>query len=72
MKKVVYTDSSIYCRGNPYGFKYNVNHPLIGHLYGQYKRNHDLPEHYPISDPERRHFEDAVSRLINAGKIIVR
>lgn len=70
--KVQHVDRGIYCENNPCGFKYNVNHSLINHLYRQYKRNHGLPEHFPISDTERHRFEFVVGKMIEAGAIVVR
>lgn len=71
MKKQ-FTDKGIFCRDNPYGFIYDVNHPLMNHLYRQYKQRHGLPEHFPISDRERHRFETVISRMIEAGAIIVK
>ncbi len=70
--KIQYVDKSIYCNNNPYGFIYNVNHPLINHLYRQYKKNHSLSEHYPISDSERKRFEYVIGKMIEAGAIVVK
>ena len=70
--RVQYADKGIYCSDNPYGFIYNVNHPLINHLYSQYKKNHSLPGQYPVSDAERHRFEFVIGKMIKAGAIVVK
>jgi hypothetical protein len=66
-----YVYHTIYA-SNPQGYIYNVNHPLINHLYRQYKERHNLPGHFPISDKERRRFEAIISRMVDDGVIVVR
>lgn len=70
--KPQYVDKSIYMDHNPYGFIFNINHPLINHLYRQYKINHGLPGHFPVSDLERKRFEWVISKMIDEGAIVVR
>lgn len=41
---------------NPYGFRYNVNHPMVRELYTRFKDWKEIG-HYPLSDEERREFE---------------
>lgn len=45
---------SIFTIGNPYGYKVDVNHPLIRPLYEQFK---DTIGSKILSDKERFHFE---------------
>lgn len=47
-------DSTIYANPNPYGYKLNINHPLIRPHYERYKVKCDTPI---LSDAERLEFE---------------
>lgn len=67
-----YVDSSIYAVNNPYGYIYNVNHDYINHLYKRYREQHGLPDHFPISDLQRRCFEHQITKWIDEGKIVVK
>lgn len=49
--------TSIFNNENPYGYRLNVNHPVIKKLYEGFKIKHGI--RIP-SDKERRQFEDAV------------
>lgn len=75
--KPIAADSSIYIDSVPKGFsghtyRYNVNHPLIGHLYARYKTWRGLPQSMPISDTERQNFERHIDKMIAEGKIVVK
>lgn len=51
---------SIYTQNNPYGYKYNINHPKVRDLYERYKDwkgIKDIP-----SDAERFEFEDYLTK----------
>lgn len=47
--------SSLYCSPNPYGYRYNINHPLINDLYRRYIYWKGLER--PMTDAERFEFE---------------
>lgn len=47
---------------NSYGYRLNVNHPQINALYRRYKKWKGLPECYPLTDEQRREFEDYIFR----------
>lgn len=49
---------SIYTENNKYGFKININHPLVRDLYIRYKRWKNIPYNVPLSDDERFDFEN--------------
>lgn len=54
---------SIYAISNKYGYKYNVNHPLINDLYTRYKKGKGIAYTHPLSDIERADFEKYVDSL---------
>lgn len=75
--ETIKVDESIYISGAPRGFsetgyRYNLNHPIINHLYTQYKKWRNLPEHMPMSDKERHSFERNIDKMIEDGKLVVR
>lgn len=47
---------SIYCSENPYGYRYNINHPKINELYKRYTKWKGLIGR-PLTDAERYEFE---------------
>lgn len=54
-------NDSIYAKPNPYGYRFNVNHPRILPLYEKYK---DKAGERILSDKQRLHFESLVERTI--------
>ena len=60
MSQTVKNDS-IYTKPNPYGYRFNVNHPRILPLYEKYK---DKAGERILSDKQRLHFESLVERTI--------
>lgn len=57
-------NGSIYARPNNYGYKYNLNNPVIKQLYERYKKKKGLPN-FPLSDKERHNFEQHVHKFLN-------
>lgn len=53
-------DISIYTQGTKlsFGYKYNVNHPLINELYKRYKEQNGLAQNFPLSNAQRKEFEN--------------
>ena len=49
------TQESVYAVANPYGYRYNINHPRINQLYRRYKMWKGLCR--PLTDAERHDFE---------------
>lgn len=47
---------SVYCGENKWGYKLNINHPVINRFYKQYKEDIGAGN-YPLSDAERLEFE---------------
>ena len=45
-------------KNNPYGFRLNVNHPLIREIYWRFKEKNCIPRRFPLSDNERFDFEE--------------
>lgn len=54
-------NDSIYAKPNPYGYRFNVNHPRILPLYEKYKGK---AGERILSDKQRMHFESLVERTI--------
>lgn len=50
--------TSIYLQNNKHGFRYNINHPKINELYRRYKKWQGIPQGDPLSDEQRREFEN--------------
>lgn len=59
-------EESIYAVGNPYGFRYNVNHHYINKLYRRYLTWKNILGR-PPRDAERREFEEYLDKLF-AGR----
>lgn len=53
-------NNSIYLVDNPYGFRININHPLINPLYRRYKEWKGLSTKFPISNEQRLEFENYI------------
>ena len=58
-------NDSIYAKTNKYGYKINVNHPLIQPMYERYK-NH-IGEKI-LSDRQRLNFESLIFQMIERKK----
>lgn len=56
-------DISIYCNTNPWGYRYNVNHPKINELYHRYLKWKNIIGR-PMTDKERFDFESYIDGLI--------
>lgn len=59
---MAYVALSIYCPMNPYGYRYNVNHPKINELYRRYLDWKGIVKR-PPTDAERREFERYIDGL---------
>lgn len=66
MEKLPDYNKSIFNYENTYGYKLNINHPQIKSLYYRYKKSKNLPEHFPLSDEQRREFEAEILKRIKA------
>ena len=54
--------------GNEWGYRLNVNHPVVNSLYNEYRVKRNQPHGFPFSDSERLDFEDkAIPYLIRNG-----
>lgn len=58
-------NDSIYCGENPYGYRYNVNHPQIRKFYDAFKNKYGI---LIPSDDERRRFEYAIDKMLKRGE----
>lgn len=63
MSMVNQDDISIYNASNPYGYKYNVNHPKVNELYRRYQAWKGIGQR-PMTDDERKDFESYIDGLI--------
>lgn len=59
---------SIYAEPNKYGYRFNVNHPVIRNMYERYKRVKGYATIYPLSDNERFEFEKYLQDSIDKQK----
>lgn len=54
---------SIYTTGKySFGYKYNVNHPIINELYKRYKEQHGIAQNFPMSNAQRADFESYLDK----------
>lgn len=55
---------------NPYGYRVDISDPETQKLYQRYKRWKSIPPWCPLSDSERREFEDIILNkiTINGGQ----
>lgn len=61
------TGNDILAQNNRYGYRLNINHPIVFQLYTRYRKWLKIPDHtgFPLSDNERFDFEDkAIEKLI--------
>jgi len=56
--------NDIYLYNNPYGFRLNINNPRINDLYRRYKIWKGLAANLPITDNQRREFENYVIAML--------
>jgi hypothetical protein len=73
---IIYVDNGIFNRSEPKGFhptgyKINVSHPTVNRLYNNYKANHGIIFHEPVSTADRLHFEEIIFKMIETGKLVV-
>lgn len=59
------TDLSIFNADNPYGYKFNVNHPAVRRYYEAFKSNRNI---MIPSDAERKEFEDAITEILERSR----
>lgn len=60
------TLNNLYIENSKYGYKLNINHPLIRDLYTRYKRWRNIPYNTPLSDNERFEFEDYAEKHLKS------
>lgn len=64
--------NSVYTVDNQYGYRLNINHPLIRKFYYRYKRWKNIPVNMPLSDKERFDFEEYIlAKLENDQKEVI-
>ena len=54
---------------NPYGYRYNINHPTINRLFFRFKKWKGIGETMPLSDRERFEFEAWMDKLFREGGV---
>lgn len=54
---------SIYCAGNPWGYRYNINHPKIRELMQRYRVWKGIAMR-PMTDAERLDFENYLDGMV--------
>ena len=64
--------NDILAQNNRYGYRLNVNHPIVFQLYTRYREWLKIPAGFPLSDNERFDFEDkAITRLVENKYLII-
>ena len=61
---------SIYTASNPWGYRYNVNHPVINELYLRFKKWKGLPLSSPLSNEMRAEFEKYVDGAFASNNVL--
>ena len=56
--------NNIFCPINKYGYRLNVNHPMINDLLRRYKKWKNLRYNDPLFDKQRFEFEDYVMGIL--------
>lgn len=57
---------SIYTQGKyTFGYKYNVNHPIINELYHRYKEQHGIAHNHPMTNAQRADFEKFLDKYFD-------
>lgn len=59
-------DVPLHCKNNPYGYRYNINHPVINGLYRRYAKWKGIAR--PFTDAERFDFEKYLDRVFEGKK----
>lgn len=52
----------IYAPQNEYGYRVDISHPQIKPLYERFKKWKGVPDWCPLSDDERKEFENYILR----------
>lgn len=60
-------NDSVYAKENPYGYKLNVNHPVIRSLYDRYKAK--VGESI-LSDAQRKEFEGYILQKLEKKAVV--
>lgn len=55
---------NLFCNGNPHGYRFNLNHPVIRKEYTDYLRKIKHPLSFPLSRNERVEFETALAKRL--------
>lgn len=59
-------ETGVLLEHNPQGYRVNINHPTVRPLYERYKRWRHIPGWCPLSDTERREFENYILPKLEA------
>lgn len=57
-------NKGVYLFGSPEGFRYNVNNETINKLYRRYKSWKGLRQNEPITNEQRREFENYLDGVL--------
>lgn len=64
--------NDILAQNNHYGYRLDINHPIVNQLYNRYREWLKIPATFPLSDNERFDFEDkAIKRLVENKYLII-
>lgn len=60
----------LFCSPNKYGYRLNVNHPLINKIYKRYKKKNNIARRIPLSDKQRLEFEQVTLDYLKEKGIV--
>ena len=60
--------ANIWASPNPWGYRFNINHPNVKRAYKRYQQEHGLNTSIPMTDAQRHDFEQGLlQKLREAG-----
>ena len=49
---------NLWASPNPWGYRFNINHPTVNRLYKEYQQQHGLDVRISMTDAQRHAFEE--------------
>lgn len=56
----------IWAKPNPWGYRFNINHPNVKRAYVKYQQEHGLDLRIPMTDAQRHAFEQELLEKLRA------
>lgn len=60
---------NIWAGANPWGYRFNVNHPTVSRLYKEYQQRHGLDIRIAMTDAQRHAFESELLQRMREKSI---